>query len=257
MSVSSFTSNNQRDSITSDNSSLNTSRSRYSNYKLTRSKYFHSLGFNPKLAEPLVQESLFGINEESAKVLAEKLFNHYNRSESGKIEDSEARTMISDAYLITGKPNNSRVKEYKEYLAYHDLDGDGEFTLKDLENRVKKYLCGPGGFGINLSSDLTDNENYLKYIYKEIGKEKVDREIFRAKELFERFDEDNDGYLDENDVNKLLKETYQDLDPKIEFTYQDAIEYISNMNPSRDKKISEKEFEIGVIKALGARNIKF
>lgn len=231
--------------------------SKYSSSKVARSNYFRSSGFDPEMLEPLLTPGSTRIDEQSAKMLAEKLFDHYNRSKSGKIEEGEARTMIADAYLITGRPNKDRVNEYSEYIKYHDVDKDGSLTLADLEVLVKKYLCGPSGRGMNLTGDVSEREKLLRYLYRELGYEKVQREILRARDLFERFDEDKNGYLEPNEVKKMMEETYSYLSGDLEITEQEALEYIESMDPSRDKMISKGEFEFGVLRALYERNIKF
>lgn len=141
----------------------------------------------------------------------------------------------------------------------HDSSGDERIPTQELLNEAAvRMLCGYGGVGFNLGKEETDNEVRIKYLYRELDTDPVEREYRRARILFDQFDEDKDGYLDENELSKLLKATYEGIthperSPPDEWTQY----YHEIMNSARSGKVSKEEFEIFSFRALKSRNIQF
>lgn len=77
---------------------------------------------------------------ENAKNLAKRLFEYYNKDQSGHIADYEIGAMISDVYRAIGKEYNPSNEDIKQYIETVDCDKDGKVTIKDLEQMLIKYL---------------------------------------------------------------------------------------------------------------------
>lgn len=77
---------------------------------------------------------------DNAKNLAKRLFEYYNKDQSGHIEDYEISAMISDVYRAIGKEYNPTSEDINQYIDTVDHDKDGKVTIKDLEQMLIKYL---------------------------------------------------------------------------------------------------------------------
>ena len=77
---------------------------------------------------------------ENAKNLAKRLFEYYNKDQSGDIMDYEISAMISDVYRAIGKDYTPTDEDIKQYVETVDHDKDGKVTLRDLEQMLIKYL---------------------------------------------------------------------------------------------------------------------
>lgn len=77
---------------------------------------------------------------ENAKNLAKRLFEYYNKDQSGDIEDYEISAMISDVYRAIGKDYTPTNDDIQQYIETVDHDKDGKITLGDLEQMLIKYL---------------------------------------------------------------------------------------------------------------------
>lgn len=197
------------------------------------------------------------IDEESARHLAQKLFEHYNRSKSGRIEGNEARTMISDAYSALSKSYIPTEEETQDYIKGNDLDKDGSFSLKDAEEICIKFLCGASRIGLNLLGVDSEKEKLLKYLYRELGSEPVNRELEKAGEIFEKYDRGKDGYLDRENIRDMIKDTYKSMGKSFDPTDEDLEAYFDAVKAKREGFISKEEYEIFMLQALKNRYIQF
>lgn len=197
------------------------------------------------------------IDRESAKSLAQKFFEHYNRSKSGKIEDNEARTMITDAYSALGKSYTPTDEDTAEYIESNDIDEDGSFTQKDVEKICEKFLCGPSGIGLNLLGVDSEKEKLLKYLFKELGSEPVNRELEKAALIFDKYDTDKDGYLDKDNLRQMIKDTYSHLKNNVEPSEEDLDAYLDIIRTKREGYVSREEYEIYMLQSLKNRYIQF
>ena len=77
---------------------------------------------------------------DNAKNLAKRLFEYYNKDQSGDIEDYEISAMMSDVYRAIGKNFTPTDEDIKQYIQVVDHDQDGKVTLRDLEQMLIKYL---------------------------------------------------------------------------------------------------------------------
>ena len=72
-------------------------------------------------------------DQETAKSLAKRLFEFYNKDQSGVIADYEV-------YKSMGKSYSPSTEDIKGFSSVVDSDRDGRITLRDLEALMTKYL---------------------------------------------------------------------------------------------------------------------
>mgnify|MGYP000905505663 CR=1 FL=1 len=82
------------------------------------------------------------------KPVVQKIFDQYDKNNTGEIGQEGLQAMIADAYRIVGefyKPKPGDVEHYQKIL---DKNGDGKVTEEDLNILCKKYLgTGLTSFG--------------------------------------------------------------------------------------------------------------
>jgi Ca2+-binding EF-hand superfamily protein len=78
----------------------------------------------------------------------------------------------------------------------------------------------------------------------------------QIRRVFDKFDEDKNGFIDERELKLLMEETYRILGLKKVITSFDIQSYLSLVDTNRDGLISYPEYENIVTKALAKINIK-
>ena len=83
------------------------------------------------------------LDQESARVLALKIFELYDKDKSGAIENYEIGQMMVDTYVSINKHFVPSQYDIESYIKIMDKDGDGKVTLADVEAMVVRMMCGP------------------------------------------------------------------------------------------------------------------
>jgi len=86
-----------------------------------------------------------------------------------------------------------------------------------------------------------------------INKGKLDQ----IRRVFDKFDEDKNGFIDEDELKNLMEETYRILGVNRTISNEDVHSYFSLIDNDRDGRISYPEYETIVTKALARINVKF
>lgn len=86
------------------------------------------------------RDKLYDLGAKESRNLARRIFEYYNKSRSGVLEESDISNMIKDSYRGVNDDYEPSSQEITSYKAIHDKNGDGIITLEDIENRVAKYL---------------------------------------------------------------------------------------------------------------------
>lgn len=81
------------------------------------------------------------LDYESAKLLAKKIFEIYDKDKSGAIESYEIGDMMVDTYKSINKLFNPSQYDIETYMKIMDKDQDGRITLRDVEAMVIKMMC--------------------------------------------------------------------------------------------------------------------
>lgn len=79
-------------------------------------------------------------SETKATEIANRLFKKYDLNGTGVLDKHKGLNMLKDVF----SNNNSytpTMQDADNFVTTHDIDKDGKFTVKDLENLAKKYFC--------------------------------------------------------------------------------------------------------------------
>uniref|UniRef100_A0A8C3XT45 Calbindin 2 n=1 Tax=Chelydra serpentina TaxID=8475 RepID=A0A8C3XT45_CHESE len=145
----------------------------------------------------------------------------YDTDRSGYIEANELKGFLSDLLKKANKPyDEPKLQEYTQtILRMFDMNGDGKLGLSEM------------------SRLLPVQENFL---LKFQGM-KLATEEFNA--IFAFYDKDGSGFIDENELDALLKDLYEKN--KKEMNIQQLTNYRKSiMNLSDGGKLYRKELEI-------------
>jgi Ca2+-binding EF-hand superfamily protein len=82
------------------------------------------------------------LDQESAKQLAHRIFEIYDKDQSGAIESYEIGQMMIDTYSSINKHFVPSQYDIETYIKVLDKDGDGRVTLPDVEAMVVRMMCG-------------------------------------------------------------------------------------------------------------------
>ena len=81
----------------------------------------------------------FTCSENEATEIATRLFSFYDKNQSGSIEQNEALDMLQGVNKNINVSNSWTPSDAFSFVKYHDADGDGKLTQKDIEAAVKRY----------------------------------------------------------------------------------------------------------------------
>lgn len=103
----------------------------------------------------------FTCSENEAAEIAKNLFSLFDKNKSGSIEDCEALDMMQDVSRNTNLSDPWESSDANSFIKFHDSDGDGKLTQKDIEAAVKRYFCntmyGNTSRNIEINDDLPRN----------------------------------------------------------------------------------------------------
>nr|XP_009931953.1 PREDICTED: calretinin [Opisthocomus hoazin] len=152
-------------------------------------------------------------------------WRRYDTDRSGYIEANELKGFLSDLLKKANRPyDEPKLQEYTQtILRMFDTNGDGKLGLSEM------------------SRLLPVQENFL---LKFQGM-KLSSEEFNA--IFAFYDKDGSGFIDENELDALLKDLYEKN--KKEMSIQQLTNYRKSiMNLSDGGKLYRKELEIVLCK---------
>lgn len=91
------------------------------------------------------------------------------------------------------------------------------------------------------------------------GQTKVLRrtQLEEIRRIFDRFDADKSGFIDEAELKHLMEETYRILNVNKNITHEDVASYLAMVDTNRDGKISPQEYEVIVIRSLERIGVVF
>lgn len=131
------------------------------------------------------------------------------------------------------------VKEWEEAFKLADKDGSGTLEKKELSELLKKSNCNMPDSQIDNVFVYFDGPNGDERItMEEFTKGMRNIEIFvgRLKSLFDKFDTDKSGFLDKNELRKVMEFSGH------KFTDSEINDILVGADKSGDGKISFDEF---------------
>jgi len=226
---------------------------------------------------------------ESAKAIARKIFEIYDRDRSTVLENHEISPLLTDVYKSMNRNFTPSKLDVESYARVLDRNGDGRVTLQDVENLCIRYLVGedavnrPQGTytagGLQETGETIKRSAYGTQDYGLTGSRTYEEQVKRAgaqgdmrasgsqirvlrrtqleeiRRIFNRFDADGSGYIDEAELKALLEETYKVLGVNRVITREDVTSYLTMVDTNRDGKISPQEYEEIVIRSLEKNGI--
>ncbi len=215
---------------------------------------------------------------ESAKAIARKIFEIYDRDRSTVLENHEISPLLTDVYKSMNRNFTPSKLDVESYARVLDRNGDGRVTLQDVENLCIRYLVGEDAVnrpqGVSQGGYLQETGETVKrsgYGYEEQVKRAGHQGDLRAsgsqirvlrrtqleeiRRIFNRFDADGSGFIDESELKALLEETYKVLGVNRVITREDVTSYLTMVDTNRDGKISPQEYEEIVVRSLEKNGI--
>jgi len=233
---------------------------------------------------------------DSAKAIARKIFETYDRDRSTVLENHEISPLLQDVYKSMNRNFTPSKLDVESYAKVLDRNGDGRVTLQDVEALCIRYLVGEdalnrsqaaggylqdagetvkrSGYGYN-DYNLSGSRTYEVNVSSTQGGEYAKRagnlpseltgsgqikvvrktQLDEIRRIFERFDADRSGFIDERELKSLLEETYRVLGVQRNITYEDVASYLNMVDSNKDGKVSLPEYETIVIRSLEKNGI--
>uniref|UniRef100_A0A8C0BI23 Calbindin 2 n=1 Tax=Buteo japonicus TaxID=224669 RepID=A0A8C0BI23_9AVES len=165
-------------------------------------------------------------------------WRRYDTDRSGYIEANELKGFLSDLLKKANRPyDEPKLQEYTQtILRMFDMNGDGKLGLSEMSrNNKKKYPNIPVP-----CLHLCPLPHTPMFLATAQGM-KLSSEEFNA--IFAFYDKDGSGFIDENELDALLKDLYEKN--KKEMNIQQLTNYRKSiMNLSDGGKLYRKELEI-------------
>lgn len=117
---------------------------------------------------------------------------------------------------------------------------------------MKKHLGSESGDGYNFYFSGKRNDMYHTMVAR-FGKQKVDEELARARQLFRKYDTNRSGYLERHEIVPMMKDSYKLLRKNFEPTNEDVEQYMRLIDTSHDNRISLEEYELYILRSLQNR----
>ena len=183
---------------------------------------------------------------EGAKQVARRLFEQYDRDRNGLLDSIEVAPMMVDAYRAMNKGFNPSKADVDTYSRILDRNNDGKVTLQDLEELAVKYLVGE-------RKERKEKPVMSLPTYNP----QVEQRLEVARRLFRMFDRDGSGFLDEEEVPKLMNETYKAMGiNNFSPSRDDVKSWLAMGDTNQDGRVSLEEYEVVIIRSLKNQGIK-
>ncbi|EGR29580.1 hypothetical protein IMG5_152910, partial [Ichthyophthirius multifiliis] len=181
---------------------------------------------------------------DNAKAVAKRLFEQYDRSRKGRIDANDSLSMIQDTYKYLNTQINLNIDYSNSYQRVIDTNGDKQCTIEDIENLCMKYLCGA-------ETKQFGGGEKVKRAGKKQYPQEIETKLNVARRLFKKYDQDAGGYLDRNEINELIKDTYKEMGmANFAPSQADVAVWLDMADLNRDNQVSQDEYEDLVIKSL-------
>ena len=183
---------------------------------------------------------------EGAKQVARRLFEQYDRDRNGLLDSIEVAPMMVDAYRAMNKGFNPSKADVDTYSRILDRNNDGKVTLQDLEELAVKYLVGE-------RKERKEKPVMSLPTYNP----QVEQRLEVARRLFRMFVRDGSGFLDEEEVPKLMNETYKAMGiNNFSPSRDDVKSWLAMGDTNQDGRVSLEEYEVVIIRSLKNQGIK-
>ncbi|KRX05637.1 hypothetical protein PPERSA_09777 [Pseudocohnilembus persalinus] len=234
----------------------------------------------------LVDEARYGglFTPQQLDQLSQKLMKYYDGNGDGVIENMEVRNMMSDCYRSINKEFKPTATDLVQYTRVITRRTDQhKITASDIRSLASKffekkddvnYASGSGGleevarrqgFTTTQSQYQQQTHQYQQSSQYQQSQQqqqpkytqKVEERLGVARRLFQKIDADNSGYITEDEVPRLLQETYAQMGiNNYQPSSSDVKSWMAMTDTNGDGKVSLEEYEALVIRSLERVGIK-
>ena len=204
-----------------------------------------------------------GGDDGGVKSVTASLLQQYDKRNTGTLEGPQIGDLLKDVYKILGESFFPKPEDIEGMTRVLDINKDGRVTSDDLEAVCQKFLGKKGGFS-SAPVVRRGGEQEKRSAMREDDDEKpvppeveFARQIGDARKIFERFDTDKSGFLEEDEIPKVLQETYEKIGMKKTIDARQVKSYISALDHNKDGKVSMDEFIKVLIDNLVRDKAKF
>ncbi len=208
---------------------------------------------DPESLEPEID---FRYSEDEAREVAKQMFDYLNTKNKQFLEEEEVLKLLKMAYMGLRTEENLNLDDIMSYLNFHG-SGEimGKITYREFESMVVRLLSLTEKEKLDkIKTKREENEIFCKDLKKHlvdtVGEEAVEAELKSAMNLFEKYDTNQNGFIEDFEVPQILIDTYKAVGVEYTPTEDDIQQYIAMMDLDKDKKISRVEYEIFVLNSL-------
>lgn len=177
---------------------------------------------------------------ENAVKVSNRIFELYDDNRDGNLDVNEVMPMMKDAYSGQGINFNPTYEDAEAYHRILDINNDGRVTLDDIQNFTFNNLLSPG-----------DRVERFEQPVQKVYSSEVQKRLDLARRLFHQVDQDNSGYIGEEEVPALLRATYAEMGQhNYQPTRDDVKSWMDVVDTDRDGKVSLPDYEVFVIRSL-------
>jgi Ca2+-binding EF-hand superfamily protein len=191
-------------------------------------------------------------DDECLARIANIILHEYDKDRSNYIDQAEISPLMMAAYDPQKPvPSPSQI-DVQSYLSTHDSDGDGRLSQSDIFHSLKRTLGDPTG--INIYRSHTHKAIY-SLVEQSLGRSRVEGELSRARSLFRKYDRNNSGYLERDEIRQMMIDSYRILRKTFNPTDNDIDQFTRLMDSSGDSLVSLDEYEVYVLRSLQRRQL--
>lgn len=198
----------------------------------------------------------FHYSETESSEIAEQMFTYLNPKNKPYLEEEEILKILKIAYSGLRTPSELQIDDIMSYLNFHGGSQiSGKLTFEEFKNMTIRLLSQTEKKKIEkIQKKKNQNFEFCEDLKKEliltVGNEAVENELKSAIELFEKYDSNKNGFIEDFDVPQILIDTYKAVGVEYEPTEEDVYQYIEMMDLDKDGRISRVEYEIFVLNSL-------
>lgn len=207
-----------------------------------------------------INQDPFRVSESDARETARQMFAFLNPNNKPYLDEVEVLELLKLAYKGTSFENAMTIEDLASYMSYYGRESeDGRISYHEFEGMVVAILAGSRPQALKENKAMHSEqikEDLKRQLSKIVGPEAVDDELSSAVRLFNTYDRNKSGYLEEHEIPQILIDTYEAMGLSYNPTEEDVRNYINMMDYDGDGRISRYEYEIFLLKALEQRGIK-